>query len=351
VAVIKRMASKAKIAKIEKYVKDPNKTEEKLISGINCGSDNFAKQCEMTNLLYSKNQNQDDRKYYHIVQSFSPKDNGKLTYEQAHKIGIEFAKENFKGHEVLVVTHKDKDHIHNHLIVNSVNLENGKKYRADNRSLWRLRRTSNELCKQNGLTNSIQPLEKRAKDKLTSGEVRKALRGEKVWKIELKAQITECASTSKNEAEFKAKMQEKYNVTVTERVRKSKGVESKIYEYKSPSMKKPCGEHRLGEGYELCGREFIRSGFTRRSEAEAGAENTRAVRAGQQFIDRTTGGADTETLIREARASADSARATVADSTAGRADREAQQQRFGTQRSRENEIREPNGKERGYDRN
>jgi len=272
VAVVKRMSSHAKVGKLEKYLKQDEKTEEKLISGMNCDSDNFAKQCELTNTLYDKNQNKNDRKYYHIIQSFSPMDNKKLTLEQAHKIGEQFAQKNFKGFEVLVVTHKDKEHIHNHFVVNSVSLDNGKKYRADNKSLWELRRTSNELCKQNGLVNSIQELGKRAKDKIQSGELRKMVRGEDTWKAELKAQITECASTSKNDTEFKEKMKEKYNVTVTERARTSKGQKETIYEYQPKGNKKPCGEHRLGEEY---GKENIRNGFIGRGEEKTRGNDTR----------------------------------------------------------------------------
>jgi hypothetical protein len=270
-AVIRRMSSKAKVGKLENYLKQETKTEEKLITGMNCDSDNFAKQCEMTNLYYRKNQEKNDRKYYHIIQSFSPKDNCNLTYEEAHKIGRSFAEKNFRGHEVLIITHKDKEHIHNHFVVNSVNLENGKKYRADNKSLWKLRRTSNELCIENGLVNSIQELGKRAKDKLQSGELRKALRGEDVWKLELRAQIKEAASISKSEEEFKQKMKDKYNVIVTERTRTSKGMKKTIYEYQPKDNKKPCGEHRLGEEY---GKEFIRNGIARRSKEETRGNDT-----------------------------------------------------------------------------
>lgn len=271
-AVVKRMSSKAKVGKIEKYLKQEEKTEEKLISGMNCDSDNFAKQCEMTSMLYDKNQGKNDRKYYHIIQSFSPKDNEKLTLEKAHKIGEQFAEKNFKGYEVLVVTHKDKEHIHNHFVVNSVSLENGKKYRADNKSLWQLRRTSNELCRQNGLVNSIQELGKRTKDKIQSGELRKMVRGEDTWKSELKAQIKECASTSNSENEFKQKMKEKYNVEVTERTRTSKGQKTTIYQYQPQGNRKPCGENRLGEEY---GKEHIRNGIIRRSEEKARGKDTR----------------------------------------------------------------------------
>lgn len=271
-AVVKRISSKAKVGKIEKYLKQEEKTEEKLISGMNCDSGNFAKQCEMTSMLYDKNQEKNDRKYYHIIQSFSPKDNDKLTLEQAHKIGEKFAEKNFKGYEVLVVTHKDKEHIHNHFVVNSVSLENGKKYRADNKSLWQLRRTSNELCKENNLINSIQPLDRRTKEKITSGELRKMVRGEDTWKSDLKAQITECAKTSNTIEEFKNRMKEKYNVEVTERVRTSKGQKSTIYQYKGEGFNKPCGDFRLGEEYK---KEYIENGIIRRSEEKARGKDTR----------------------------------------------------------------------------
>lgn len=281
-AVIKRMSSKAKVARIEKYLKQESKTEDKLISGLNCDCDNFAKQCEMTNLLYRKNQGKNDRKYYHIVQSFSPKDNEKLTHEQAHKIGKKFAEGNFKGYEVLIVTHKDKEHIHNHFVVNSVSLETGKKYRADNKSLWELRSSSNELCKEYGLIHSIQELGRKAKNRLRSGEVRKALRGEKVWKLELKAQIKDIASRCKSESEFIQLMKEKYDVIVSERMRTSSGEKRCIYEYKTLANKKPCGEHRLGEEY---GKDCITNGIIRRSQEEARGNDRRADEAERPEFD------------------------------------------------------------------
>ncbi|MGL4790909.1 MAG: relaxase/mobilization nuclease domain-containing protein, partial [Anaerotignaceae bacterium] len=248
-AVIKRMSSKAKVSKIENYLKSEEKTSENLISALNCDSENFAKECQMTSELYNKNQNKEDRKYYHIVQSFSPQDNERLTHEQAHQIGKEFAEKNFKGYEVLIVTHKDKDHIHNHFVVNSVSYENGLKYRADNKSLLELRKTSNELCKKNNLTHSIQDLNKRAKDKMPTGELREIVRGGESWKQDLKAKIEDVAGKSRSKEEFKAGLQQKYNIALTERTRKSKGKLITIYEYQSEEMRKPCGEHRLGVDY------------------------------------------------------------------------------------------------------
>ena len=130
-AVIKRIASKATPKKIVSYLTQEEKTEEKLIGGKDCDPDNIVNDFNMTQELYGKT---GGVKYHHIIQSFSPEDN--ITPEKAHEIGKELAESQFKGFEVFVVTHKDKDHIHNHLVVNSVSFENGLKYNASNKSLW-----------------------------------------------------------------------------------------------------------------------------------------------------------------------------------------------------------------------
>lgn len=286
-AVIKRTSSKAKVSKIEKYLKQEEKTEEKLISATNCDCEDFAKQCEMTNLLYNKNQEKGDRKYYHIVQSFSPKDNDKLTHEQAHKMGVEFAEKNFKGFEVLVVTHKDKDHIHNHFVVNSVSLENGKKYRADNKSLWQMRKFSNEQCLKNGLVNSIQPLEKRAKEKINNAEIR----GKESWQGELKKQIIEVGKNATSLDDFRKKLNDKYGVETQIVSRTRKGQKEEILEYKPKGNRKFFdGQRRLGTEF---GKEYIHELTRRNAEKERGRTSTEPARTEQPR------GTITDTSIRD----------------------------------------------------
>ena len=286
-AIIRRMSSKATVGKIEKYLKQEEKTEEKLISAINCDSDNFAKQCEMTNLLYNKNQEKGERKYYHIVQSFSPEDNNKLTHEQAHKLGVEFAERNFKGHEVLVVTHKDKDHIHNHFVVNSVSLENGKKYRADNKSLWQMRKYSNEQCKKNGLVNSIQPLDKRAKEKINNAEIR----GKESWQGELKKQIIEVSKNATSLDDFRNKIYEKYKVETRLVTHTHKGITKENIEFKPNGNRKFFNaEKRMGTDF---GKEYIDELTRRNAEKERGRTSTKPARAEQPR------GTITDTTIRD----------------------------------------------------
>ncbi len=128
------------------------------------------------------------------------------------------------------------------------------------------------------LTISIQPLKKKAMQKIKSGELRKILRGEEVWKVELRAQIKECSYTSKSETEFVEKMQEKYKVAVKERTRTVKGKKETIYEYKPEGFRKFFdGAKRLGEEY---GKEYIANGIIRRSHEETRENDRRITRTG-----------------------------------------------------------------------
>ena len=94
-----------------------------------------------TKLRYKK---ADGRMYYHLLRSFHPDE--QLTPETAHEIALRFAEENFSGYEVLVATHVDRNHIHSHLVINSVNADNGYKYHSDNKEIKRLRNSSDKLC-------------------------------------------------------------------------------------------------------------------------------------------------------------------------------------------------------------
>ena len=86
----------------------------------------------------------------HLIQAFQP---GEVTPEQAHKIGMELAKEILGGkYEFVLTTHIDKDHVHNHLIFNAVSFQDHKHYHSNKRSYHFIRRTSDRLCKEHGLS-------------------------------------------------------------------------------------------------------------------------------------------------------------------------------------------------------
>ena len=88
--------------------------------------------------------------YYHIIQSFKP---GEVTPEQALEIATEFAKEHLPGYETVIGVHVDKEHIHAHLVFNSVNADTGEKYHSNAQSYYQqIRATSDRLCREHGLS-------------------------------------------------------------------------------------------------------------------------------------------------------------------------------------------------------
>ncbi|MCH5298725.1 MAG: relaxase/mobilization nuclease domain-containing protein [Ruminococcus sp.] len=128
------------------YVTRSEATESKLISGVNCSPDSALDEFKFVKKHFGK---EDGRTYYHIIQSFSPDDN--LTPETANEIGIKLA-EYFPGFQILVATHVNTKAIHNHLIMNSVNFENGRKFHQSRDEMLQVKEYSNQLCREYGLS-------------------------------------------------------------------------------------------------------------------------------------------------------------------------------------------------------
>lgn len=143
-AIIKFTSGKINPRTVINYVCNKEKTSDKLISGKDCMPESCEYEFAEVKKAFGKT---DGRTYYHMIQSFSPDD--RITPEQAHKVGLQMA-ELFEGYQVLVVTHTNKAHIHNHLVINSVNFENGKKLTISNQELERIKNYSNSICLKNG---------------------------------------------------------------------------------------------------------------------------------------------------------------------------------------------------------
>lgn len=99
--------------------------DEYYLDGLNCQPLTFAKECEILNAQYHKNQNTNEIKSHHYIISFDPRDTkAGLTGEKAQQLGLEFAKEYFGGHQALVCTHMDghneSGNIHVHIVINSL---------------------------------------------------------------------------------------------------------------------------------------------------------------------------------------------------------------------------------------
>ena len=178
-----------------------------LASGINCPdrAKEAEKQFELTKEIHDQ---QDGRQYKHYIQSFKP---GEVTPEQAHEIGKQWAKENFgdKGYEVYVGTHIDKDHIHNHVIVNSVNYETGEKIHLSKQDLAKLKERSDELCKENGLS-TVQKGQKHDQGEVRAYEMEKyqTIAQGRSYVAETALAVERARNVSQDRTEFIQKMQE-----------------------------------------------------------------------------------------------------------------------------------------------
>lgn len=179
-ASIKSLSSKSPVSKIIKYVTNPQKTNEDLISGINCNPENVKDEMKYTKAHYHKT---DGVQYFHVIQSFKP---GEIDPNKAHAIGAELASKIAQYHECLVVTHTDKDHIHNHIVINSVSYKTGKKYQVEN-GAYKIKKESDKICERENLS-IIENKKKLEKDKdsvkvkgMSSNEYRVAINKDVPW--------------------------------------------------------------------------------------------------------------------------------------------------------------------------
>lgn len=145
-AIIKFINNKVSLRKTIHYICKEEKTTNKLITGKDCIAENAY--VEMITIKKQFNK-LEGREKIHFVQSFDPKDN--VNYKMAHGIGVKLA-EYFKGFQVVVATHQDTNHIHNHVVINTVNFETGKKFHQSKKDLEEIKKISNKLCLEYGLS-------------------------------------------------------------------------------------------------------------------------------------------------------------------------------------------------------
>ena len=130
------------------YVSRPEATEQgEYVSAVNCLKEIALQQMILTKKQYDK---EDGYIAWHGYQSFKPDE---VTPEQAHQIGLQTAKEMWGDkYQIIVTTHLDKDHLHNHFCFNSVSFLDGKKYNYSKAELRKLRDVSDRICREHGLS-------------------------------------------------------------------------------------------------------------------------------------------------------------------------------------------------------
>ena len=178
--------SRAAMRGVMLYVMQEKKTTWEggpLISGINCQPQSVYDDFLNTKLLYHKD---GGVMFYHMVQSF-PKGEA-VDPRQAHEAARRLAKY-FDGCEVLVCTHVDREHIHSHCVINSVNFETGKKLHMAKEQLQKLMRRNDMICQEMGLPVFDAPTQQARG--MSGAEYHTALKGQS-WKLRLMNTIDAC---------------------------------------------------------------------------------------------------------------------------------------------------------------
>ena len=182
---------------VMRYVSQVNKTlwdGQQLVSGIGCQPETAFDEFLSTKLLHHKD---GGVMFYHMVQSF-PK-GADIDPRAAHEAARRLAGY-FEGCEVLVCTHVDREHIHSHCIINSVNFETGKKVHMADEQIQALRVRNDQICEELGLPKFQRDEQKRSRG-MSNAEYYTATKGES-WKFELMRVIDECMRCAGNREEF-----------------------------------------------------------------------------------------------------------------------------------------------------
>lgn len=257
--------------------------EEYYLDGINCDPFTFAAECQETNAYFHKNQSYNEIKSHHYIISFDPKDRDEhgLTGELAQQLGVEYAKENFPGHQALVCTHTDghngSGNIHVHIVINSIrkydtepqpymefdrDSKAGYKHHLSDRYRIYLKQKVMDMCTTNGL-NQVDLLTP-AERKISEKEYWAKRRGQKkldkhnaelekkgltprqttfqTEKQYLRDAIDTVASQAISQEDFSRLLSEKYNITF----KVSRG----RYSYLHPNRSKYITGRSLGTLYE-----------------------------------------------------------------------------------------------------
>ena len=259
--------SRAAMRGVMLYVMQEKKTAWEggpLVSGINCQPQSVYDDFINTKLLYHKD---GGVMFYHMVQSF-PK-GAAVDPQQAHEAARRLA-EYFDGCEVLVCTHVDREHIHSHCVINSVNFETGKKLHMAKEQLQELMRRNDMICQKMGLP-VFEPTAQQARG-MSGAEYHTALKGQS-WKLRLMNTIDECMKYAADKDAFVSLMASEGYAVRWESARK-------YITYTTPDGLK-CRDNKLHEEKyckEAMEREFriraelIKRTFRRAEEIDGGIE-------------------------------------------------------------------------------
>ncbi len=230
-ATSKIKAIRGTLRKAVDYIVNPDKTNDgQLVFSHGCSPETADIEMQFT---AKQGTGIGDRIAYHLMQSFSPEDD--ISPEKALELGKEFARKVTGGkHEFVVTTHIDKEHIHNHIIFNSVDYVNHRKYHSDKKDKFRIRDINDEICLENNL--SVLPKYDAKRKRTYENTYKKESDG---WRKKLKTAIDSAVRTSATFDDFLLAMElEGYEIK-----------QGKHISFRAPEQKRFVRAKSIGEDY------------------------------------------------------------------------------------------------------
>src|SRR5699024_3259699 len=213
--------------------------------GLNCDVEYAKSSFKHLRALYGK---ENGIQGHTIIQSFKP---GEVTEKQCNELGLQLAREIAPDYQVAVYTHNDKEHIHNHIIINSVNIDTGKKYQSNKAQRELIKQKNDEICREHGLSVPV----KTSILRYTQSEKGLLENGKTSWKDEIRQAVNIAKSQNNDFESFKSHLG-------------SLGIETKLrgstVSYLHPEREKWVRGKTLGADYELGG---IENEYTRQTES------------------------------------------------------------------------------------
>lgn len=253
--------------------------------GVNCDLDMVKDQFKLERSLWGK---EDGIQAHHVIMSFPPYTDNMTTREVA-EAGKQLAEELAPGHSAAIYVHTDKEHLHAHIVINSVNLETGKKLHLRPSDYFKTQELSDRICKERGW-HVIQDKQQNP-ERYTLAERELIAKGKTSWKDELRSWIKEGQNNTQNLQELKTFLKNEYKVEMK--------IQEKNISYLHPDNQKYVRGKTLGD-------DFTKEGLNHVYEMGRSSETTRTARHIERADERTseptarTNGADRETARRVA---------------------------------------------------
>ncbi len=234
-AYVKRLTIHVTLLKALEYVVNPKKTNERVLISSNKCNQNVNIAIKEMRELKRIHEKEDGIQGFHFIQSFKK---GEVSEEEAHQIGKEWAAKFLDdNYQYILSTHTDRDHIHNHIVINSVGLD-GRKYNSCVNEREDIRQYSDLVCLEHGL--SI--IERKGKIKYVSYKEWLESKNKTSWKDTIREDIDFAISSSASFEEFIKKMK-------SEGYYMKYGEKTKYMTFQKSGMKKAVRGKRLGEDY------------------------------------------------------------------------------------------------------